>query len=198
VLDSLDAAARDGVLLTRPAFPEIRRFRSWLIEEIVSQIESPESGASWTASVVTYDGPDPAGHDVEWELSSDNADVATAAAGDDNRIVAISAAAGRLLGSAPGELRGRRLTEVIPENWRDRHVSGFTEFLLTGRSRIIGKPLRLPVLCRDRSIVEVNLIVAVEQSLQGRTVFVARLTPTALHQDHLPNSADVGRHVDPR
>jgi PAS domain S-box-containing protein len=100
-------------------------------------------------------------------LEPDPAGPATIAADDDNRIIAVNDAAGRLLGWDPDQLRGRRLVAVIPEAWREHHVTGFTEFLLTGHSRIIGTQVRLPALRHDGSVIEANVGPPVGGALRG-------------------------------
>lgn len=175
VLEALDGAARAGSLLTRPALPEIRQFRTWLIGQILDQVDGGRP-AAWSRPVHLVAGLGHSGSTAEWHGGfADSA--AVIAADDDNRIIAMSPAAGRLLGWEPEELRGQRLIAVIPEEWRDRHVAGFTEFLLTGRGRIVGRQVLLPALHRDGSIVEVNVTITVAQSIEGRTVFQATLTP---------------------
>jgi PAS domain S-box-containing protein len=175
VLHRLNAAAGAGRLLTRPALPEIRHFRGWLADQISSQADGAPP-IPWSRPVEPG-AADVAASGVDWELELDPTGPATIAADDDNRIIAVNDAAGRLLGWDPDQLRGQRLVAVIPEGWRERHVTGFTEFLLTGHSRIIGTTVRLPALRYDGSVIEANVVITVEQSRQGRTVFLARLTP---------------------
>lgn len=177
VLDALDGAASAGLLLTRPALPEIRRFRVWLLDQIAAQLADPGAAEAWSGSKPAEQGP--AGPLVGSDRITDLGppDRAAVAADDDGRIMAISAQAEQLLGWRSDELAGQRLVTIVPEGWRDRHVAGFTEFLLSGRSRIIGRPTRLPVRRRDGTVFDAVVEITVGQSVEGRTVFVARMLP---------------------
>lgn len=175
VLDALNAAATEGAFLTRPALPEVRRYRVWMIGEILRQLDN-DPPMPWTMG--------PAGDDavkvdpVQWDAGQiHETDVATIAADDDNRVIAVNRAAGRLLGWDPDRLIGQRLTVIIPPSHRDRHVAGFTTFLLTGEARVMGVPIRVPALRSDGTMVSVNLTVGVEHSNLGRVVFVGELRP---------------------
>jgi PAS domain S-box-containing protein len=175
VLESLNDAARAEKLLTRPALPEVRRFRRWLLDEVAIQLGSG-SPSPWTAD------EDEQGKSVEPVLHSDEADVHASrapavAADDDNRIVAVNTAATELLGWETEELIGRRIIVLIPPSWRERHVIGFTNFLLTGESKLIGSPVRVPALRKDGSTVAIELAITVKPSRQGRIIFVAELGP---------------------
>jgi PAS domain S-box-containing protein len=177
VLDVLDADAAAGRLLTRPALPEIRLFRRWMLEQIAAQLQG-QPPSPWTATDddSTAPGAGSPGDGAAWIDSSDTACIA---ADEDNRIIAVNRSAAELLGWAPEELRHRRITTIVPPRRREAHIAGFTNFLLSGQSRIIGTTVLVPALRRDGRTVDVGLHLTVEQSDQGRTVFVARLTPAA-------------------
>ena len=64
-------------------------------------------------------------------------------------IVYLNPAAARLLGWSVADLLGRPLSTLMPPRLRATHEAGFRNYILTGRSRIIGKPVRLPALRRD-------------------------------------------------
>jgi PAS domain S-box-containing protein len=175
VLEALNNAARAGRLLTRPALPEVRRFRRWLLDEVTIQLGGG-SPSPWTAE------QDQQGESASLELYWDDADVRASsapavAADDDNRIVAVNTAAAELLGWNAEDLVGRRITALIPPAWRERHVSGFTNFLLTGESKLVGSTVRVPALHKDGDTITVELAITVKPSRQGRTIFVAELRP---------------------
>lgn len=178
VIDVLNSAARAGALLTRPSLPEVRRLRTWMMSEIAAQLE----GGPATPWVGLHDVPSPAprGERLDFDPTDVRARTAPAiAADDDNGILAANDAAASFLGWDAEELVGKRITTLMPTEWRERHVAGFTNFLLTGESTIIGKPTLVTALRRDGSTVAVYLTIYVEQSMHGRTVFVAELDPTA-------------------
>ena len=176
VIDVLNSAAQAGVLLTRPSLPEVRRLRTWLLTEVSSQL-SGRPATPWVGQH-DLDRPDPPVGGIDFDPTDVNSRSIPAVAGDDdNTIVAVNEAAAALLGWGPTDLVGQRITVLVPPDWRERHVAGFTNFLLTGESTIIGQPMRVPALHRSGATLDVFLKIDVEQSLHGRTVFVAELKP---------------------
>ena len=176
VIEVLNAAAQSGALLTRPSLPEVRRLRTWLLEEVASQL-SGQPAKPWVGQH-SLDRPDPPVQGIEFDPTDVNSrSIAAVAGDDDNTIVAVNEAAAALLGWSPTDLVGQRITVLVPPRWRERHAAGFTNFLLTGESTIIGRPMQVPALHRSGAIIEVLLKVDVEQSRYGRTVFVAELRP---------------------
>jgi PAS domain S-box-containing protein len=175
VMDTLNETARSGALLTRPALPEVRRFRLWMIGEILRQLEG-DPPTRWTSTPESenHTPADPVAWDTARILDSDTP---TVAADDDNLILAVNEAAASTLRWEASELAGRRLTAIIPSAYRERHVAGFTNFLLTGKSRIIGVPVKVAALRGDGTTVPIVLTVRVEHTVTGRAVFVGELRP---------------------
>ncbi|NYI07639.1 PAS domain S-box-containing protein [Allostreptomyces psammosilenae] len=177
VLDLAEEAARDERLLTLPAFPRSRVFQQWLFDQIIGQLAG-ERPTAWT---VTRREPGASPSElVPWEASHlEGSRVPTIAANEDNRIIAANRPAADLLGWNADDLVGRRLTAVIPEHLRRRHVAAFTSLLLTGTPRIVGRSVPLPALHHDGRLVPVRLFIQIQETADGRTVFVAQLTPRA-------------------
>jgi PAS domain S-box-containing protein len=186
VIDALNAAARSGMLLTRPSLPEVRRLRMWMLNEVATQLDG--GPASRWVGRDELQGRASLDELMDYDPTDVHARVVPAIAGDDdNTILAVNDAAASLLGWKPEELVGERVTVLVPPSWRERHVAGFTNFLLTGESSVIGKPTRLPALHRDGRTVDVLLRIDVEQSRHGRTVFVAELEPAGSAADDKPS-----------
>lgn len=102
------------------------------------------------------------------------------AADDEDRIVAISEPALRLLGYADArELLGSRLVGIIPPRYRQAHLAGFTMHFLSGRALLVGRTVVVPALRRDGSEVDLAMTIRTERTEDGRTVFVADLHPAA-------------------
>ncbi|TWV57068.1 SpoIIE family protein phosphatase [Streptomyces misionensis] len=176
VLDRADMAARRGDLLVLPALPQIRAFRRWLLSQISGQLSGRQPTA-WTL-VTGPPGATPTKL-APWDASEvEAANVPTIAADDGNRIIAVNNSAAHLLGWSPHDLVGRRLTALIPEHLRERHVAGFNSLLLTGEPRILGRSIPLPALHREGHVVPVRLAVQTQEAIDGRSVFVAQLTTT--------------------
>lgn len=177
VLGLAEERAREERLLTLPALPRGRAFQDWLFDEIVGQL----TGGPPTAWTVVPREPEISSAElVPWDVHQVRASrVPTIAADESNRIVAANGAASDLLGWAPEDLVGRRLTTLIPEHLRGRHTAAFTSMLLTGRTRIVGRSVPLPALHRDGRLVPVRLYIQTQETADGRTVFVAQLAPRA-------------------
>lgn len=173
VLDLANAKAREGLFLTRPALPEILAFREWLLDQIIGQLGGSDA-APWSSP--NYPDTQASG-DLAWHLDDiQTSPLATLAANDDNILIAANGPALELLGWAAGDLIGRRITTIIPPALRDAHTAAFTNFLLTGESRIMGAPVDVDALRRDGTSVPIRLQLSVRQASEGRAVFLAELT----------------------
>lgn len=173
LVDEADRMARDGELLTTPAVPEIGACRRWLFGQISLQAEGgPPSAwhmpdpADAVANPVVL--PEEERHELEARPT------AAIVADDANRIVYANPAAAELLGWGGDELIGRRLVSIVPPELRASHLAGFTRYLLTGETRILDQPTRLPALRRDGSTVDVEVTIKAGR-LSGRQVFRASL-----------------------
>ncbi|MFH9570713.1 SpoIIE family protein phosphatase [Streptomyces sp. NPDC017230] len=177
VLDLAEERAREERLLTLPALPRGRAFQDWLFDQIVVQL----TGGRPTAWTVTPREPEVSSAEfAPWDAGQVRGSrVPTIAADEANRIIAANGPAAELLGWGPDDLVGRRLTTLIPEHLRGRHTVAFTSMLLTGRTRIVGRSVPLPALHRDGGVVPVRLYIQTQETTDGRTVFVAQLTPRA-------------------
>ena len=164
--------ACEGKLLAAPAVPEAMHARRWVYRQIHQQADGAQP-EPWVVPDdmsevrVTLDADDRASLDAA---------AAVVAADDANRIVFVNTAAEALLGWAPDELLGRRLTILIPADWRLAHLAGFVRFQLTGESRIIGGTVTLPAVRRDGATMEVKLRIDPVALRSGR-VFRATLEP---------------------
>jgi PAS domain S-box-containing protein len=173
-LEKANVAARQATFLTRPALPEIRAFRNWLLEQIITQL-SDGPITSWGARA-SHALP---GGSVSARVNPVDRSGPVIVAGDDNVILGVGDAIEALLGWPPSDLIGRRIVAIIPPRLHLQHVAGFTNFLLTGSSRIIGSPVVVAALHRDGHEVPVQLLLGVEQSQDGRPLFVATLDPAS-------------------
>jgi PAS domain S-box-containing protein len=176
VLDLANSAAREGRFLTRPALPEVSRFRAWLFAEVGRQLQQPGSSRPWRP-------PGPAAYQKRaarttgdpWGISASQTPMVVA--GDDNVIQAVNQPLTDLLGWSAEQLVGHRLISIIPPAWRQRHIAGFTSFLLTGTATMSGREVTVPALTRDGQERLVRLLVQVRHGQDGRTAFLAELRP---------------------
>ncbi|MEU5362132.1 SpoIIE family protein phosphatase [Streptomyces sp. NPDC005925] len=177
VLDAAERAAREGALLTLPALPRVRFFQEWLFDQIVGQSAGGRPMAWTLVPRVPGAGPSEL---APWDAAhARTGRTPTVAADESNRIVAVNGPAAELLGWHADDLVGRKLTTLIPEHLRERHLSAFTSLLLTGESRIVDRSVPLPALHHDGHHIPVRLFVQTQEMADGRTVFVAQLTPRA-------------------
>ncbi|AQS65873.1 SpoIIE family protein phosphatase [Streptomyces pactum] len=177
VLDLAEDEAGEERLLTLPALPRGRAFQAWLFDQIAGQLAGGHPTA-WT--VVPREPETGAAEVVPWDAGQVRGSrVPTIAADENNRIIATNGPAADLLGWAPDDLVGRKLTTLIPEHLRRRHTTAFASMLLTGRTRIVGRSVPLPALHRDGGLIPVRLYIQTQETADGRTVFVAQLSPRA-------------------
>ena len=175
-LDEAERLAHEGSLLVLPGLPEIVAVREWCCDQVVAQV-SGAAPAPWSSEsgpkVAATRGP------VEgWDSSVVHGATRPVVAGDDtNRILAVSPAATALLGWEPDELVGRRVVDLVPPSLREAHVAGFTRYLTTGESHVLGRPVELPVLRRDGTETRVRFLLERAPSPSGRSVFLAWLDP---------------------
>ena len=168
------ALSLSGRLLTPPSLPEIVALRNWICEEVSRQAAGLPA-QPFEALAVEEFGPAAASADALAAIRDSS--LALVAADASNRIVAVSDAAKQLLGWEDGGLEGRRLVTIIPERFRDRHVAGFTRYLLDGTSTLMGQTVAVPALRRDGTEVEVDLLIERRPDPATRALFVATLTP---------------------
>ncbi|MGI5321146.1 SpoIIE family protein phosphatase [Actinomadura nitritigenes] len=175
VLDRAEEAARLEQLLTRPSLPQLSTLRRWMLDEIIGQL----GGGAPTAWTVVPREPTSSPLELRpWDSEQIRASrFPTIAVDDRNQIIAANEAAADLVGWGAGELVGRRLPVLIPEHLRERHLAAFTSLLLTGRPRILGRPVPLPALHRDGRQLPIRLLIQAQEMSDGRTIFVAQLVP---------------------
>ncbi|KAA6212399.1 PAS domain S-box protein [Streptomyces albofaciens JCM 4342] len=195
VLDAAERLARNERLLAWPSLPHNRVFRQWLFDQIAGQF----AGGPPTAWTVIPREPSASPSElVPWDASHAWASrVPTIAADDENRIIVANGPAADLLGWQTGELVGERLTVLIPEHLRKRHMAAFTRLLRTGQPHILGRSVPLPALHRDGRLVPVRLFVQSQGTADGRTVFVAQLAPRTAPPVPAPLSPGEDRAASP-
>jgi PAS domain S-box-containing protein len=82
-----------------------------------------------------------------------------------------------VLGWVPEDLIGRRIVAIVPPQYREAHVAGFTRHLTTGQAHALNVPLDLPVLRADGTEVTCGFFIEAHRSARGRNVYVAWVTP---------------------
>lgn len=197
VLGLAERAARQERLLCRPGLPQVRAFRDWLLDEITRQLDGEEPTA-WT--LVPREPSARPSELTPWEPAQvQGSRVPTIAADDANRVIAVNQAAADLLGWRADDLVGQRITVLVPEHLRERHVAAFTSLLLTGKPSILGRSVPLPALHREGGLLPVRLFIQTQEAADGRTVFVAQLIPRASAPAPTPDTitADDSRHHEP-
>lgn len=104
---------------------------------------------------------------------------AVIAADERGRIVFVNGAAVRLLGWSADELRGRPLTTIMPARMHQAHEAGFSRYVTTGHSRMVGHPIRVPALRKDGTEVEAELVLSKASLASGTSFFVGTLRELA-------------------
>ena len=86
----------------------------------------------------------------------------------------VNDAACALLGWEREELVGKPITAIIPPAMRARHQEGFRRYLATGVPRVLGRPIRVPVRCRNGAEPRLELTLSTLDSTNG-PLFIATL-----------------------
>ncbi len=96
------------------------------------------------------------------------------AADSRGRIVYANATSAELLGwEDPEHLVGRRITSMMPERMIALHEAGFQRYLREGRSRLLGKRVRVPVLRSDRLEEEMDVRIRMFRRPDGTDLIIA-------------------------
>lgn len=175
--DTLDRAiqsaldlSEEGLVLTPLTQPEVQAFRRWLCRQVVRQAAGgrPEP---WTVPEDVLPSPlPPPGWDPQVVTSASHGLIA---ADEQSQILAVSREAADLLGYDAAELVGRRIVSIIPERYRQAHVSGFTMYLLVGRRPLLDQVVVVPALRRDGTEIDIELDVRAQAVGDGREIFLA-------------------------
>jgi PAS domain S-box-containing protein len=173
VLDRAEALARAERFLTRPALPEMLSLRNWLFHEVAAQADGAEP-TRWSGADALLQLPltPPVEADLGWVASTDRGVVV---ADSDNRIVAVSKTAAELLGWAPEDLAGQRLTSIVPPELREAHVTGYSRHIRTGQARVLDTQLEVPALRGDGGLVQVRL--RIQQQSGRHPLYLGWLEP---------------------
>ena len=83
----------------------------------------------------------------------------------------------RVFGWTARELEGEPLTTILPPGLRDAHNLGFSRYLTTGESTVLGQSLDLRILLPDGLLAEAEHFIQVGDGPDGRARFAARIVP---------------------
>jgi PAS domain S-box-containing protein len=112
--------------------------------------------------------------DLDWESVFSTLPEAVLLGDAQGLITYANPAAEALLGWPAGDLAGRSITELIPAPMRAQHERGFRRYQHTGVARVMGRPIRVPVLRRNGTEVRLELIL---EALPSGEYFLATLRP---------------------
>jgi PAS domain S-box-containing protein len=177
-LEAALALADSGAFLTPPIQPELRELRRWLCGQVL-RADRGEPPIAWSTDADAT--PPSTLPPIAWDDQAVTASQEPLiAAGDNDQILAVSQPACDLLGyQHPDQLLGHRLIAIIPHRYHQAHLAGFTLHLINGRSPLLGRNVSVPVLRRDGTEVEADLVVATHQMHGGRHLFIAEMRPTS-------------------
>ncbi|WP_432524967.1 ATP-binding protein [Kineococcus sp. SYSU DK006] len=185
-LDTAERLARQGRLLALPGQAEVVAVRDWVCEEVQSQLHGGSPRAWQGARHERFERPAPGhapGPDAapealgavrERAARTGRGFVAVDAA---SRIVAVDEGLAAALGWEAAELVGRRVVVLIPPALREAHIAGFSRHLSTGRSRVLGLPLKVPVLHADGRELPCGLLIERTATPVGRWLYLAWIDP---------------------
>ena len=168
VLDVAEVHAAQGAFLVRQALPELVSLRNWLCGEIRAQADG-RAPTPWVdpEAFVRVAAGRPVEADLGWARAESRALVV---ADDGNRVLAVSPALTALLGWGDDDLRGRRVTVLVPDGLREAHVTAFSRYVQTGVAHIIGTEVELPARHRDGH--QVPIVLRLEQRGEGASMLL--------------------------
>lgn len=176
LMDEADRLARDGMLLSPPALPEIVACRRWLLSQVGLQ-EEGEAPVRWELPSPLSPVLEPAQLPDDERRRLDGLTTGAMVADDANRIIYVNQAAAALLGWEVDELLDQRLVSIVPPELREAHLAGFGRYLITAEPRLLGRPMQLPALCRDGGQVDLELTIESIDVGEHRIAFIAALAP---------------------
>ena len=74
-------------------------------------------------------------------------------------------------------LIGQSIGEILPEQFRELHHSGFARFQLTESSKVVNHPLTLATICQDGTVITSEHFIVAEKSDTSIWSFAATLRP---------------------
>ena len=129
--------------------------------------------------------------DDQYRALVESATDAIVSADAEGRIISWNRAAERVFGYAADEILGRRLTSLMPEQYREQHERGMRRFLSSGEGRAIGQTVELEGLRRDGTTFPVELALSTWTTSDGRffTGIVRDITERRMAQEKLAHQA---------
>ena len=103
--------------------------------------------------------------DLLLEMFVDNTSECFVVVDEQNRILFVNRKVEELFGYSPSELLGERLTELIPPEYRDAHLTAFAEYLRTGDRTLDWESVEFPGWHRDGH--EVPLLITFGECTSG-------------------------------
>ncbi len=176
LVDEADRMAADGELLVPAALPEIIACRHWLLGEIVAQAAGG-APTRWTLPAAPAPPRDLQPLTDEEVVLLGEGLSQSVVADQENRIVFAGEEAAHLLGWAPADLVGRRLTDIVPPDLREAHLVGFTRCQLTGQAGLSDTPLALRARRADGTEIDVTVTLGALPRRGGRFRHVGRISP---------------------
>ena len=74
-------------------------------------------------------------------------------------------------------LIGQSIGEILPEQFRELHHSGFARFQLTESSKVVNHPLTLATICNNGTVITSEHFIVAEKGESGIWSFAATLLP---------------------
>ncbi len=159
--------ARHGPMIANPCLPEVAACRRWLMTEIGRQ-ERGEDPQPWTMPDPLPPTREPATLSPEVARDVDALELPTIVADDEDCITHANRAGAALLGWDVDALVGRRLLAFIPPELRQAHLARMSRYLGTANGADGEATLAIPVLRRDGTRADVEIVIHVLPLGSGR------------------------------
>jgi PAS domain S-box-containing protein len=89
----------------------------------------------------------------------------------------VSAVFEEYYGWSAKDLIGKSVTTIMPDHMKNMHMIGFSRFLTTEQPRLLGKPVKVELVCKNKSILEVELYI-LGSKIKNNWHFSALINPT--------------------
>ncbi|MDX2090956.1 MAG: ATP-binding protein [Kofleriaceae bacterium] len=112
----------------------------------------------------------------------------------EGRILYVNAACERLLKWSRRELLGEPLTTILPPRLRAGHETGVARYLQTRDPQVLGRPIRVPGLCKDGSEIDLELTLT-KVTLPGHGEHIVAVMRDLRERVELERQVDITRYM---
>ncbi|MFQ5685387.1 MAG: PAS domain S-box protein [Candidatus Scalindua sp.] len=103
----------------------------------------------------------------------DTAQDAIIGIGEDGVVSIWNKSAEKIFGYSEGEIKGKPVTTIIPERYREQHENGLRKFLKTGEARIIGSTVEVSGITKEGLEIPIEMSLSFQKNEECQYTFTA-------------------------